>query len=221
MDSLFRVEKKGMTMRKSIQKFISLGIVLVFVSASLVSCAGIEKTVEERPKTTAGAAAGVAGGALIGGLVFKSATAAVVGGLLGGLAGGLIGNAMENKTADRATTAKEYDYRDAQGNVVRIEQINITPSRIRQGSNVNLMTRYALLTPTSDQPVTVTERWEIRRNGQLVGNPVLTVQRESGTWTSAIPITLPSTAKEGEYEVNVTVEAGEASDHATSDFTVI
>ena len=50
---------------------------------------------------------------------------------------------------------------------------------------------------------------------------MLTVQREGGTWTSAIPVTLPNTAAEGLYEVNVTVEAGEARDSAETDFTVM
>jgi outer membrane lipoprotein SlyB len=202
------------------QQYIALGLCMMLVAVSAVGCSTVEETVRERPKTTVGAAAGVAGGALLGGLIFKSATGAIVGGLLGGLAGGLIGNALENKEQDYETTAREYNYTSAQGTVVRIERAEVEPSVVRRGERVNLITHYALLTPSPNQPTTVTERLEIRRAGELTGNPVHTVQRQGGTWASAIPLTLPQSARPGTYRVTTIVEAGDSQDSATTSFTV-
>jgi uncharacterized membrane protein len=54
----------------------------------------------------------------------------------------------------------------------------------------------------------------------VVGTPVLTVQRQAGTWASVMPITLPGNAQAGEYRVAVTVEAARAHDSEATTFTV-
>lgn len=207
-------------MQNNRRKFVALGLCCVLILVSFVSCATVEQTVQERPKTVIGAAAGVAGGALLGGLIFKSAGGAIVGGLLGGLAGGLIGNAMEAQPKDRAATAKEYGYSPTQGTFIRIEKVQVEPTTIKPGEQVTLVTQYALLTPQPEQPITVTERWEIRQGNTLTGNPVLKLQRQDGTWASAIPVTLPSTATAGIYRVAVAVEAGGKRSTAETTFTV-
>ena len=207
-------------MTKDTRKLLALGMCLVLVAGSFMGCATGEETVREHPKTVIGAGAGAAGGALLGGLLFRSTTGAVVGGLLGGLAGGLVGNGMEAKKRDYDSTAQEYSYASAQGTVVRIEQVEVEPASIRPGEKVNLIAHYALLTPYSDQRVTVTERWDISRGGQHTGNPEHTVQRQGGTWASAVPLTLPTNARTGTYRVALTVQAAGSSDSATASFTV-
>jgi outer membrane lipoprotein SlyB len=206
-------------MRNS-RKILALGLCCMLVLVSFVSCATVEESVRDNPKTVVGAAAGAAGGALLGGLIFKSAGGAVVGGLLGGLAGGLIGNTMETQSKDRATTVQDYNYASTQGTVVQIEKAEVEPVSIRPGEKVNLIAHYALLTPQPDQKVTVTERWDITRGKELAGNPLHTVQRTGGTWGSAMPITLPTTAKSGNYHVALTVEAGGSRDTAELSFNV-
>jgi hypothetical protein len=115
---------------------------------------------------------------------------------------------------------QDYNYTSTQGTVVRIEKVAVEPVSVRPGEKVNLIAHYALLTPQPDQRVTVTERWDITRGKELMGNPVLTVQRQGGTWGSAIPITLPATAKSGKYRVALTLEAGGSRDTAELRFTV-
>jgi hypothetical protein len=132
----------------------------------------------------------------------------------------LIGNAMESQAKDHTATVQEYGYSPSQGTVTRVEKVEVEPASVRPGEQVNLIAHYALLTPNPDQPVTVVERWGIRRGNERVGNPVLTVQRQDGTWASAIPITLPTTAKAGTYRVAVTVEAGGKRSNAETSFTV-
>jgi hypothetical protein len=153
-------------------------------------------------------------------LLFKSAGGTVAGGLLGGLAGGLIGNTLEAQSKDRAATVQDYHYTSTQGTVVRIEKAAVEPAAMRPGKRVNLIVHYALLTPQPDQRVTVTERWDITRGKEVAGNPVHTVQRQGGTWGSAMPITLPTTAESGKYRVALTLEAGGSRDTAELRFTV-
>lgn len=206
-------------MTKVTRKPLAL-LCVALVALSTGGCATVQETVQEHPKTVIGATAGTAGGALLGGLVFKSAAGAVVGGLVGGLAGGLIGNAMESQQKDQGSTAREYNYNAAQGTVVRIKEVEVEPARIRRGEQVDLIVHYALLTPNTNRRVMVTERWDISRGGHRAGNPVHTVQRQGGTWTSVIPVTLSASAQPGTYHVAVTIEADDSRDSATASFAV-
>jgi outer membrane lipoprotein SlyB len=207
-------------MKTNRRRQLAAGLCCLLVLVSFVSCATVEETYRENPKTVVGAAAGAAGGALLGGLIFKSAGAAVIGGLIGGLAGGLIGNATESQSEGRDATVQDYGYTPSQGTLIRIERVEVEPTSVQPGGRVNLIAHYALLTPSAAQPLTVTERWDMRRGDELTGNPVLTIQREDGTWASAIPVTLPPSAKTGVYRVAVTVEGGGSHDTAATTFRV-
>jgi len=127
---------------------------------------------------------------------------------------------MESQTKEQSNTTQDYNYASTQGTIVRIEKLEIEPASIRPGERVNLIAHYALLTPDSDERVTVTERWDISRSGQSAGNPTHTVQRPGGTWASAVPLTLPRNARTGTYRVALTVQAADSSDSATATFTI-
>ena len=77
-----------------------------------------------------------------------------------------------------------------------------------------------LLTPHSEQATLVRETREIRHNGALVANPTTEFSRANGTFTSALPITIPSRAGRGAYEVTTTVAAGDRVSRDTTTFTV-
>lgn len=207
-------------MTRILRQALALGLCVMLITVSTLGCAELEQKVREHPEAAIGAAAGTAGGILLGGLIFRNTTGALLGGLLGGLAGGVIGEAMDARKREHASTAKAYNYAAAQGMVVRIEKVEALPSTVRPGDTVQLVTHYALLTPDPTQTVSVAERREITKAGQLVGNPVLTVDRTGGTWASTIPLTLPDNAAEGIYRVNMSVRAnGSLASQATT-FTV-
>jgi surface antigen len=176
------------------------------------------QTVSEHKETAIGAGAGAVGGAVIGGLA-GGTKGAIIGGLLGGLAGGVIGNYMERQDRDRTAAATGVGYDPSQGDVVRVENVQASPSRARPGYTVNLTSTYTILTPTN-QPVTVHETREVRYNGALVANPAIDVQRANGTFTSIIPITLPANAVPGTYEVTTTVAMGDRTSRSMTSFTV-
>ena len=88
------------------------------------------------------------------------------------------------------------------------------------GGTVNLVTTYTVLTGQADRSVAVRETREVRHNGVLVANPTTEFTRHGGTFTSAVPITLPRTTGTGSYEVTITAAVGDRLSRGTTTFTV-
>ena len=194
----------------------SLGLLLL---VALVATTGCE-TIRENPKTSIGAGGGAAAGGLAGGLIGRNTTGVVVGGLIGGLAGGAIGYYLDRQDRTRAQAVSQTAYDPSQGTVVRVEQVQAQPNPVRLGETVNIVATYTLLTANSDQATLVRETREIRHDGALVANPTTEFSRANGTFTSALPITIPSGAGRGAYEVTTTVAAGDRVSRDTTTFTV-
>jgi surface antigen len=191
-------------------------IVVLVLTLGLSGC----ETMQENPKTAMGAGAGVAAGALLGGLIGRNTTGVVVGGLLGGLAGGAIGQYLDRQDRTRAQAAAATGYDPAQGDLVRVEQVQVTPNPVSAGGTVNLLVTYSVLVPQSDRTVAVRETREVRHDGALVANPTTEFQRQGGTFTSAMPVTLPATARRGLYEVTTTVALGDRVSRGVTTFQV-
>jgi hypothetical protein len=196
-----------------------MALVVVLALAMTLGLSGCE-TVRENPKTAIGAGAGAAGGAVVGGLIGRGTTGVVVGGLLGALAGGAIGQYLDRQDRSRDQAIQDTGYTQAQGNVVRVDQVQATPASVPPGGTVNLLTTYTVLTPAADRVVAVRETREIRHNGALVANPTTQFTRGNGTFTSALPVALPANALKGNYEVTITVEAEDRASRGTTAFAV-
>lgn len=192
---------------------------LVIALVLLVGLGGCT-TIEENPRTAIGAGVGAAGGAVAGGLIGGSATGAVIGGLLGGLAGGAVGQYLDRQERSATQAKAETGYTAAQGNVLRVERVQVDPAAVRPGAAVNLGATYTLLTPNPNDTLTVQETREVRHDGVLVANPAMSIARPNGTFTSVLPITLPPGAARGTYEVTTTVAAGDRSSRGFTTFVV-
>jgi outer membrane lipoprotein SlyB len=201
-------------------RMIARLILLVGGVALLTGCETLERAIKDNPRTAAGAGVGGAGGALIGGLA-SGGTGAVVGGLAGVLTGGVIGNLLDRQERARAATAETMAYTEDKGNVVRIEEVSLNPQAIRPGETLNVNVQYAIITRGGTEPVRVREIRHIYHQGELVGNPVVQVERPDGTYWSTLPIKLPASATPGRYEVVVGVEMNGALDRWESRFTVL
>ena len=195
-------------------------IFLIGGLALMVGCETLERAIKDNPRTAAGAGAGGASGALIGGLA-SGGTGAVIGGLAGVLTGGVIGNVLDRQERARAATAETMAYTADKGDIVRIEEVSLNPQAIRPGETLNINVQYAIITKDGTAPVRVREIRQIYYQADLVGNPVVTVQRTDGTYWSTLPITLPASATQGRYEVVVGVEMNGALDRWESRFTVL
>lgn len=194
-------------------------IALVTASVFLVvtSCASVP---EEHKGAATGAGVGAATGAVLGAVVGRDVSSAVIGGLLGALVGGAIGHYYSDQKKTRSETAGQYGYRSAQGNMLRLEEASVVPQTVSPGGTVEMKMTYAVLTPAETTEASVIEKREIRHNGELVGNPEVTVARKGGTYTASIPLTLPADAKKGLYVVTNTVRSGTLSEQLQSAFTV-
>jgi len=190
------------------------------------------ETIRSHPQTATGVGVGAAGGAVVGGLA-GGTKGAVIGGLVGALAGGAIGNYVERQDSAApqtvsapppagttvtvpAGTAAPSD----RTVVVRVDQVQVQPAVLRPGDTVNLNATYTVLTPPG-QVMAVRETREVRLNGELVANPAIDVTRQTGTYSSALPITLPTNARPGRYEVTTTVASGDRQSTSTTSFSVL
>ncbi len=196
-------------------KAIALLTALIFLVVT--SCATIP---EENKGAATGAGVGAATGAVLGAVVGRNVSGAVIGGLVGALVGGAIGHYYVDQKKTRNETASQYGYRSTQGNMLRMEEASVVPQTVSPGGTVEMKMTYAVLTPAETTEVSVIEKREIRHNGELVGNPEVTVTHRGGTYTSSIPLTLPADAKKGLYVVTNTVHSGTLSEQLQSAFTV-
>lgn len=175
---------------------------------------------EEHKGAAVGAGAGAATGAVAGAVIGKGAGAVILGGLIGGLVGGMVGTYAYDMPRTREQTAKTYNYQPAQGTILTMEGTSVSPQTVSPGNTVNLNSTYAVLTPSSETEVSITETREITHKGGLVGKPEVRVNRTGGTYTSTIPIRLPSDAAKGDYKVITTIQSANAKDSKESRFTV-
>ncbi|MEJ2724466.1 MAG: hypothetical protein P8175_07440 [Deltaproteobacteria bacterium] len=197
------------------KKWISIILVGVFALA-LTGC----QYAQTHQGEAVGAGVGAAGGTALGLILGGGAEAAIAGGLLGAIAGGVVGHYVEKQDKTQQQTAQAYNYQSSQGTLLRIERDSAVPSAVRPGETVDLGSTYALLTPTPDERVKVTEERKITHNGSLVGNPSVTVARVGGTYSTTLPLQLPSNAERGVYRVITRVSAANASDASEASFRV-
>jgi outer membrane lipoprotein SlyB len=196
-------------------KLFAIATILV-LTAFVVSCASVP---EQHKGAAVGAGAGAATGA-VAGAVLGDTRGAVVGGLLGALVGGAIGHYGHDQRSTRAETVQKYNYQPSAGTQVKIEEAAANPQTVSPGQSVDLKMSYAVLTPSQDTQVNVTETREIRMGNEVVGKPQVSVMRTGGTYSSNVPLTLPATAQKGTYTVISTVQAGGSTDTRQSTFTV-
>ncbi len=191
-------------------------IVMCFTVFSLFSC----QTVEQNPGAATGAGVGAAAGGVAGALIGRGAGAVLLGGLLGALAGGVVGHYAYDVPRTREETVRQYNYNSSQGTILTIEDVAVYPRSVYPGETVDLRVTYAVLTPSPEVEVNVTEIRRITHHGELVGNPEVRVIRPGGTYASTVPLRLPPNASRGEYTVKTIIESPHASDAREMHFTV-
>jgi hypothetical protein len=194
---------------------------MVLVLAVIIGCPGCQTLPEQHKGAAVGAGAGAAAGVVAGATLGRSTKAAVIGGLAGALLGGAIGHYAYDRQRTREETAKVYNYEPEQGTVLTIEDASLSSEQIRPGDVLEIKMTYAVLNPTPGRQVAITEVREITHGGELVGRPEVRVERTDGTYTSTVPLRLPSNARTGKYQVRVSVEAENLKDTRELGFTVL
>jgi len=200
-------------------KLVAIITILAFLAVGLFGCASVP---EEHKGAATGAAVGGATGAVAGALLGGKGSkteAAIIGGLAGALVGGSIGHYAYDQKRTKAETDQKYGYQSSMGTMVRIEDASAVPTTVKPGDKIDLNATYAVLAST-DSDISITETREIKMGNELIGKPEVNVTRRGGTYTSTIPIFLPSDAKPGTYSVITTVQSQTAKDSKETFFTV-
>ncbi len=199
------------------QRIVAMVIVITF---GLAGCITVP---EEHKGAATGAGVGAATGALAGALLAGEGSR-TKGAIIGGLAGALVGGVIGNYTVDQKKTAQEtssrYNYEPSSGTVVRIENAAATPVTAKPGDKIDLDATYAVMAPSPDSSVAITESRDVRLNGELVGNPEVNVSHKPGTYHSVVPLFLPTDAKKGVYKVITTIKSEAGKDSRETTFTV-
>jgi outer membrane lipoprotein SlyB len=200
---------------------MKIKIIAVILCLTLISLPlGCANVMEEHKGAAVGAGAGGAVGGVMGALIGHGTGAVVVGALAGALLGGAIGHFGYDQEKNREQTANKYSYKESQGTVLRIENLKATPATVRPGETVDLKMTYAVLHDSPDTRVPVTEIREITYKGELVGRPEVKVEHVDGTYTTSVPLQLPSSAEKGTYKVKAMVESQYSKDAREITFTV-
>jgi len=196
-------------------------IIAIILCLSLVSLPlGCANVMEEHKGAAVGSGVGGAVGGVMGAVIGHGTGAVVVGALAGALLGGAIGHFGYDQEKTREQTAKNYGYKETQGTVLRIESLNAVPASVRPGETVDLKMTYAVLHDSPDTKIAVTEVREITYKGELVGRPEVKVEHSDGTYTTSVPLQLPSSTQKGTYKVKAMVESQYAKDAREVTFTV-
>jgi len=171
-----------------------------------------------------GAATGAAVGSIIGAATGSPATGAWVGaaagGVLGAVGGYLYAEHRNSQARSSQAAAQAYNYTPTQGNVVSIDRVDVNPSRVGAGQQVQLGMTYTILTP-DNRPAAVTLVREVRLGGNMVGQPYqTTVNNANGTYTDQVAYSLPGNATRGTYTVTSRINSNYGSDQRDGSFTV-
>jgi len=108
----------------------------------------------------------------------------------------------------------------AQGVLLELRSVNADPATVGPAGQVALDATYALVPPDDQQRLEVTQTRLVTLDGTKVAEIRASTNRGTGTCTDRVPITLPSTAARGKYDLLITISAGGASSQLRSSFTV-
>jgi len=200
-------------------RIVSMLTIVMFI-LGISGCATIPEEHQGAAKGSGiGAVAGALGGALIAGEGSRT-KGAIIGGLAGALIGGVIGNYTVDQKKSATETANKYNYQPSAGTVVRIEGSSAKPARVKPGDKVDLDATYAVMTPSPNTQVSITEAREVRLNNELVGNPEVNVSHAAGTYLSSVPLFLPADARKGTYRVITSIKTDAGKDSREASFIV-
>lgn len=209
-----------------VRKSLVVALICIFIG-SLAGCA-TNGYYDPARSTGAGALGGAATGAAVGSIIGAATgspatgawVGAAAGGVLGAVGGYLYAEHRNSQARSSQAAAQAYNYTPTQGNVVSIDRVDVNPSGVMAGQQVQLGMTYTILTP-DNRPVAVTLVREVRLGGTMVGQPYqTTVNNANGTYTDQVAYALPGNATRGTYTVTSRINSNYGSAQRDGSFTV-
>ena len=177
------------------KKFISILVVLCFISFHLSSCAFMPKF---DTRANMGMAGGCVAGLLIGGIISGNVFGAMLGGMLGTGIGTFVGDYYDKKLESRKEALMKYRLGDNEEKLI-VEESFTLPQNIAIGSIINANVQYTILAPVDRKEIKITEtRMLFNEREGLIKLSERTVFRTQGTYSSTFRFTLPEKIAKGD-----------------------
>lgn len=146
----------------------------------------------------------------------------------GALAGGLIGWGAVKLSQYQATQTMTATQMEANGlarpvttTTINIRNGTATPSMVRPGNQVKVVTDYLVNAPAGISSIPIAETWSLKKDGQpLATLPAANQVRAPGGYVAEAYIPIPQDAAPGTYVVEHKVQAGTSYDVDESVFVV-
>ena len=136
---------------------------------------------------------------------------------LGEYSWGYFGGSRESQGMSREDVIAREGSCPTGGCILKLDQVEVRPSRARKGDTLTLTTSYTILTP-EQQAIPVAISREILFQGKALGQTKsIESRRLNGSWTQGIDFTLPADARPGVYTLRTKVSTG--YDSAQKDVT--
>ena len=124
------------------------------------------------------------------------------------------------KEQAREQAVARYNYCPTGGCVVRLEDVQISPSRAEKGDTLTLTTTYTILTP-ENVPIPLTISRNLLYQGKSLGQvKAMNARNKNGTYTQKIDFTLPAGAVPGIYTLVTRISTGYGQDEKMLEFSV-
>lgn len=197
---------------------------VVGVVASVLFLSGCQSTGGVKDQAI-GAGVGAAIGCGIGALITRDAKGCAAGAAIGGLVGfGAVTIAQYNATQVRSASVDKRMYgltRPVSATQVKIRSGSASPKSVQRGGAVDIGTDYSVLLPKGLADASVTESWQLRKDGKKVADlPAQTASRSAGGWKANAQIKIPSNVPPGTYVIEHRVQSGNSYDTDESTFVV-
>lgn len=139
---------------------------------------------------------------------------------LGEYTWGYFGGSRESQGMGREDVIAREGACPTGGCVLKLDQVEVRPSRARRGDTLALTTTYTILTPEQQAlPVSVTR--EIIFQGKTLGQTKSIDSRVlNGSWTQEVDFTLPADARPGVYTLRTKVSTGYGAEQKDVTFEV-
>ena len=230
-------------MKKSRLKLFAMlfvGVFFIYSCASMLPNPDEIKTEDDRISARNKCIAlhtvgGALGGAIIGGLIGGDWKGAGIGAAIGGSIGfayawgkclSLYSTLKSQPAAGYDQTAQQIGYQQSQGDVVKIQSFNVSPSSVSQGGSLKLNGSYYVMTPPDRKEVKVTESRIVKyfdpSKNEFVdlGQVDQEITAAPGTRTADGNFDIPKDVPEGRYKIAFVVSSEGKTDMVERELSV-
>jgi hypothetical protein len=124
------------------------------------------------------------------------------------------------KTEEREAAVARQNYCPTGGCVIRLEEVQLKPTRAARGGTLTLTTKYTILTP-ENVPIPITISRELLFGNKSLGRvKAMNANNTNGTYVQSLDFTLPADAAAGLYTLVTRVSTGYGMDEKRLEFSV-